>query len=77
MDAYNLAREKSAAPIDVPAPPLPPEAPVAPVAPGAANAAPAIDIDGTRLEILRELERGEITVAEATNRLGKLDEVLR
>jgi hypothetical protein len=31
----------------------------------------------TRLAILRELERGDITVAEATERLGQLDEVLR
>jgi len=35
------------------------------------------DPDATRLEILRELERGDITVAEATVRLGQLDEVLR
>ena len=35
------------------------------------------EIDTTRLEILRELERGDITVAEATDRLGRLDEVVR
>ena len=35
------------------------------------------DVDAARLEILRELERGDITVAEATDRLGQLDEVLR
>ncbi|MBI2780517.1 MAG: DUF4097 family beta strand repeat protein [Chloroflexi bacterium] len=35
------------------------------------------DLDATRLEILRELERGDITVAEATDRLGRLDEVQR
>ncbi|MEZ0239604.1 MAG: DUF4097 domain-containing protein, partial [Chloroflexota bacterium] len=63
----EIVQPRDAAPVDVPAPPLPPEAP----------AAPTVDIDGTRLELLRELERGEITVAEATNRLGKLDEVLR
>ena len=36
--------------------------------------APAED---DRMEILRALERGDITVAEATDRLSKLDEVLR
>lgn len=40
-------------------------------------AKPAIDVDEARLEILRALERGEITVVEATDRLGRLDEVLR
>jgi hypothetical protein len=33
--------------------------------------------EDTRMEILRALERGDITVAEATERLSKLDEVLR
>jgi DUF4097 and DUF4098 domain-containing protein YvlB len=36
---------------------------------------PTPEIDARRLEILRALERGEITVEEATDRLGKLDEV--
>jgi DUF4097 and DUF4098 domain-containing protein YvlB len=60
-------------------PPIPPEPPVAPLAPAAPAApdAPTPDEDATRLEILRELERGDITVAEATDRLGRLDEVLR
>jgi len=44
-------------------------------APQAAIATP--DVDAARLEILRELERGDITVVEATDRLGRLDEVLR
>ncbi len=35
------------------------------------------DADARRLEILRQLERGEISVAEAGDRLGELDEVLR
>ena len=48
-------------------------APLAPIAPDA----PTPDADATRLEILRELERGDITVAEATDRLGRLEEVLR
>jgi DUF4097 and DUF4098 domain-containing protein YvlB len=39
--------------------------------------APAEDADSKRLEILRQLERGEISVAEAGDRLGALDEVLR
>ena len=35
------------------------------------------DADARRLEILRRLERGEISVAEAGDRLGELDEALR
>lgn len=61
--------------------PEPPVAASAPAGPGApAPGAPAdssADIDDAQLEILRELERGDISVAEATNRLGRLDEVLR
>jgi hypothetical protein len=71
-----------------PAPPSPPEAPVpgatasatgagtdSPAAgasddPGDAVAEPA---DDARLEILRALERGEIDIDEATNRLASLD----
>ena len=51
--------------------------------PGAGAAAPSSPEPttdpnaATRLDILRELERGDITVAEATERLGQLDEVLR
>jgi DUF4097 and DUF4098 domain-containing protein YvlB len=78
----QIVQPRDAAPESIPTPPAPPSAPAAPGAP-AAPAAPAVatepptDIDTTRLEILRELERGDITVAEATDRLGKLDEVLR
>ena len=77
-------------PPETPVAPRPPEAPQPPEAPrppsnaipsGAAAATggadPTTDTDSPSLEILRELERGEITVAEATDRLGKLDEVLR
>ena len=35
------------------------------------------DPEAKRLEILRQLERGEISVSEAGDRLGDLDEVLR
>jgi DUF4097 and DUF4098 domain-containing protein YvlB len=35
------------------------------------------DVEARRLEILRQLERGEISVADAGERLGELDEVLR
>jgi DUF4097 and DUF4098 domain-containing protein YvlB len=41
-----------------------------------ADAQPA-DADAKRLEILRQLERGEISVAEAGDRLGELDEAVR
>lgn len=73
----EIVQPRDSALIGVPAPPLPPEAPTVPRPPDAPSAGAGIDIDGTRLEILRELERGEITVAEATNRLARLDEVLR
>jgi DUF4097 and DUF4098 domain-containing protein YvlB len=46
----------------------------------AGNVQPDGDEQGTeerRLDVLRALERGDITVAEATNQLGQLDEVLR
>jgi DUF4097 and DUF4098 domain-containing protein YvlB len=42
-----------------------------------AGSGTAGDADTKRLEILRQLERGEISVAEAGDRLGALDEVLR
>jgi putative adhesin len=35
------------------------------------------EIEDKRLEVLRALERGDITVAEATDQLGRLDAVLR
>ena len=55
----------------MPTPP-PPPAPIAPPSP-----ADVAEADAARLEVLRELERGDITVAEATERLGRLDEALR
>jgi DUF4097 and DUF4098 domain-containing protein YvlB len=42
-----------------------------------AAAAQAGDADARRLEILRQLERGEIGVAEAGEKLGELDEAQR
>ncbi len=72
----EIVQPRAVAPPTVASPPLAPEAPVPPPAPGSKGDAPS-DVDSTRLEILRELERGEISVAEATDRLGKLDEVLR
>ena len=76
----QIVQPRDAAPQPNPTPPAPPAPPAAPTAPGAAAPATptaASGIDESRLEILRELERGDITVAEATDRLGKLDEVLR
>ena len=43
----------------------------------AGEAASGGDADARRMDILRRLERGEISVAEAGDRLGELDEVLR
>lgn len=71
-------------PPDAPMPPAAPEPPTMPGVP-AASATPAnptgrasaAEVETARLDILRELERGEITVAEATDRLATLDEVQR
>jgi len=54
-----------------PVPPAPP-APIAPPSP-----ADAAETEAARMDILRELERGDISVAEATDKLGRLDGVLR
>jgi hypothetical protein len=61
-----------------PVPPAPPVAPAPPLPPAfIANKADALDppdvTEASRLEILRALESGEIDVAEATNRLARLD----
>ncbi len=78
----QIVQPRDAAPDSIPTPPSPVMAPVAPGAPApvptpATANLPTADIDATSLEILRELERGDITVAQATDRLGRLDEVLR
>jgi Putative adhesin len=82
---FNVVEPRDAAPESV-APPTPP-APAVPPAPGApaasggasttATSNPNTDLDAARLEILKALERGEMTVPEATDRLGELDEMLR
>jgi hypothetical protein len=61
------------------APPMAPNGPAAPEPPKPPTppAAPAADVEAARLDILRELERGDITVAEATERLANLDAVAR
>ncbi|MEO8272860.1 MAG: DUF4097 family beta strand repeat-containing protein [Chloroflexota bacterium] len=77
----QIVQPRDAAPESIPLPPVAPTppAPAVPVAPldPTDPTNPPADIDRTRLEILRELERGDISVAEATDRLGRLDEVLR
>jgi hypothetical protein len=72
-DAAPMAQEGATMTPDqtIPAPPEPP-APMAPPAPSG-----SADNDAARLDILRALERGDISVAEATERLGRLDAVLR
>jgi DUF4097 and DUF4098 domain-containing protein YvlB len=84
----QIVQPRDAAPESIPTPPVPPAPAAAPGAPAMAGVAGApprpsseapertADIDATRLDILRELERGDITVAEATDRLGRLEEVL-
>jgi DUF4097 and DUF4098 domain-containing protein YvlB len=73
----HIAEPRDAAPETVPSPPLAPEPPAPPAVrtPGSAPMAPAADIESARLDILRALERGDISVAEATEQLGRLDEV--
>jgi hypothetical protein len=66
----RVVQPREAAPSMTPNAPTPPQPPTPP-------AAPAADVDAARLDILRELERGDITVAEATERLSRLDEVPR
>jgi DUF4097 and DUF4098 domain-containing protein YvlB len=74
----EIVQPRDAAPPTVPTPPLAPEPPAPPPTLGSKAAAnDTTDTDAARLEILRELERGDITVAQATDRLGRLDEVLR
>lgn len=62
---------------EAPEPPAPPAQPVPPTPATPISRASAADVETARLDILRELERGEITVVEATERLGRLDEVQR
>lgn len=59
---FHVAQPRDAAPAE----PTPPSAPSA-----------GIDAEAQRMTILRALERGDISVAEATDKLSQLDEVLR
>ena len=72
----RVVQPREAAPAMAPNPPGAPEPPAAPTAPTPPRP-PAADVEAARLDILRELERGDITVAEATERLATLDEVPR
>jgi len=71
--APMLAEEGTMSTADqtIPSPPEPP-APLAPPSP-----ADRTDAEAARLQILRDLERGDITVAEATDKLSLLDAVPR
>lgn len=51
--------------VEIPQPPAPPAAPAAPEA--------QADIEARRLEILRQLERGDISIADATDQLSQLE----
>jgi DUF4097 and DUF4098 domain-containing protein YvlB len=57
----------------VPAPPSPPKAGAPATSAPGTGADTDTNSDDSRLEILRALERGDITVSEATQRLGELD----
>lgn len=80
---FHVSQPRDAAPKHVegatmtstdPSLPVPPEPP-APMAPP--SPADPIDTDAARMDILRDLERGDISVTEATEKLGRLDAVLR
>ena len=74
----RVVQPREAAPSMAPNPPGHPQPPAPPAAPAApAGRVATADVDAARLDILRELERGEISVAEATERLATLDEVVR
>ena len=74
--AASIAPDAPAAPDALrAAPPMPPAPPAPPAAPS--GRVPTADIEAARLDILRELERGDISVADATERLARLDEVPR
>jgi hypothetical protein len=60
-------------PPEAPVPPEPPEPPL-PDAQGPGATRAGDDSEATRLAILQALERGEIDIAEATDRLARLDE---
>lgn len=60
-----------------PVPPTPPTHPTHPTSPTPPSPADTAETDAARMDILRELERGDISVAEATEKLGRLDGVLR
>jgi hypothetical protein len=72
----NAAKASPDTDFDVPAAPQPPIPPVPPVPPVASVAPVAPEppaVADARLEVLRALERGEISVEEATARLAQLD----
>lgn len=81
----HVSQPRDAAPKPIEGAVMPPEEPIAPRRPPVPDTPPTphlpptpadlAEADAARMEILRELERGDITVAEATDRLGRLDEV--
>lgn len=70
----HIAEPRDAAPETVPMPPSPPAAPMPPTPPSPATAG-GPDLEAARLAILKSLERGDITVAEAVDHLAAIDEV--
>ena len=58
--------------LSLPTPPTPPTPPTAPTPPEPATG-PAAPSDDARLDILRAVERGEIDIVEASERLARLD----
>jgi hypothetical protein len=77
-DAAPIAEATPAIEAGAPSTPEPAAEPAEPTEPAEpAETGAATQAEDRRLDVLRALERGDITVAEATNQLGELDEVLR
>jgi hypothetical protein len=74
---FRAAKPRTAAPVLKEAPMTEPMADQETRAAEPAGLADAADADAKRLEILRKLERGEISVADAGDQLAELDSVLR
>jgi putative adhesin len=71
---FHVKQPRDLAPESAPDAPAAPEPPAPPSKPAGSKATEA---ETARLDILRQLERGDIDVAEATARLTSLDEVPR
>jgi hypothetical protein len=70
----SLPAGAAAAPPDVTARPAAPLAPIAPVSPVAPNDGSAGSREVARIDVLRALERGELSVEAAMRRIAEIEE---